>query len=88
MTSTAADTTAPPTVIRTDPKANSIHHRHGEIIIVKGTAGQNANGSGVAKVQVKTDAAEFYALADPKAQRYRSTRSITLTLNAQADYKR
>ncbi len=69
MTSTA-DTTAPPTVTRTDPKANSIHHRHGEIIIVKGTAGQNANRSRVAKVEVKTDAGEFYALAAPKAQRY------------------
>jgi hypothetical protein len=69
VTSTA-DTTAPPTVTRTDPKANSIHHRHGEIIIVKGTAGQNANRSWVAKVEVKTDAGEFYALAAPKAQRY------------------
>lgn len=69
MTSTA-DTTAPPTVTRTDPKANSIHHRHGEIIIVKGTAGQNANRSLVAKVEVKTDAGEIYALAAPKAQRY------------------
>jgi hypothetical protein len=69
VTSTA-DTTAPPTVTRTDPKANSMHHRHGEIIMVKGTAGQNDNGSGVAKVQVKTDAAESYALAAPKAQRY------------------
>jgi hypothetical protein len=69
VTSTA-DTTAPPTVTRTDPKANSIHHRDGEIIIVKGTAGQNANGSWLTKVEVKTDAGEFYALAAPKAQRY------------------
>jgi hypothetical protein len=41
----AADTTAPSTVTTADPKANPIHDPDGEIM-VKGTACQNAHGSG------------------------------------------
>jgi hypothetical protein len=68
VTSTA-DTTASPTVTTTDPKAIIlVIIPMVKLIIVKGTASDNANGSGVANVELKTHPGEFYALTAPKAQ--------------------
>lgn len=64
MTS-AADTTAPPTVTTTDPKANPSHIQ--TVNYGQRNSMPKRSWQWVAKVEVKTDASEFYALALLKA---------------------